>query len=128
VPARLHSFVQDTHDLDQAWSIHAVIQYVHRLSDFRLRIVGTRMPQMKAADFAPQLGTVPGRRTFRVRRHLAQRGRNNRRVAAPAIRSPALGACRKDLREIRPRQQRKTNARHANQRAPPLDAFVSPSR
>jgi hypothetical protein len=46
---------KDTHDLDQVWPNHAVIQNVHRPPHLHLGVVGTCVPQVKAADPAQRL-------------------------------------------------------------------------
>jgi hypothetical protein len=85
---------------------------VHWSSHLCVVLASVRVSQMKAANPSGQVRSVPGRGTFRFSRHFAHPGGEERRIATLALDSPTLEARSKDLREVSPRWQRETKARH----------------
>ena len=91
--------------LNQARPNDAVKQNVHWLSHACLIAAGTCMSEMKAPNSTRQLGAVTRRSAVRLSCDFAHRGREERRIAAPAFNAPSFGADGEYLREISSRQR-----------------------
>jgi hypothetical protein len=52
------ALVQHAHDLDQARRDRAVIENMHRTAHLRLLNIAARVPEVKASDAGPQIGSA----------------------------------------------------------------------
>ena len=114
IAAWFHPFVQHADNLDHAWPSHTVVENMYRPSHLRQRVTGTRVPEMKAADAACHIGTVPRGGTFRIVRHLEHCDRKKRGVAASALWAPLAGAHGENMRQIGLGEPGQPKSRHGS--------------
>ncbi len=112
MPARVHPFVQDTNDLDDAGLDGAIVDDVHGLPDGAGTAIQTDMSQVEAADTRKKVVPIPRYRAFRIGRDLSHGGHQQPGVPPPGVITPSLGARRENLLEIGSRRAREPKSRH----------------
>src|SRR6266581_7497042 len=73
VVARLHSFMQHTDDLDQAWTESAIEDHVHGIADRGLAAFIAAVPDVKTANAGGQFAAVHRRSSQRLGRDPSHR-------------------------------------------------------
>ena len=111
VPAWVHSFVQNTNDLDDLGLDGAIVDDVHGLSD-GARAILTEMSQVEAPDTGEEILPIARYGTLWIIRDLSHSGHQQPGVPPPGVIAPALATRHEDLFEIGVRRAGEPKSRH----------------
>lgn len=112
VPTRVHAFVKDANDLDDASGPRAIEDHMNRLSHTFAARIASHVSQVETANPRAQLGPVPRERAGRLCGELFERVEQERVVSLPGIAPPSLGADAQNVRQIALRRPREAKSRH----------------
>lgn len=117
VPARLHPFVKDTHDFNNASPVRTIVDDVHGRSDRIGGPASARMPHVETSNARSQVASVPRQGAVRLGGELLYSVKQKRLVPLPRVNSPSFDTHGENVRKIGRRRSCEAKSRHGRQRS-----------